>query len=160
MKPLSPPRYGSKMFMPKAAREKARIDRRPGHRTPEKTLLALTGSNVALNFGAAVPMHVFEITTAVTRMAATRHGGDRLAMERETIASFLAAADWTRTPSADEQRALREWAPAAAALGVRTRREHALLAACVRAKPRDVFAYQEALWAWLRATGRAPKHKA
>jgi len=46
-------------------------------------------------------------------------------------------------------------AAAAAALGVRTQREYELLAACVRAKPRDVLAYQDAVWAWQRETGRA-----
>ncbi len=34
-------------------------------------------------------------------------------------------------------------------------REYELLAACVRAKPRDVLAYQDAVWAWQRETGRA-----
>jgi hypothetical protein len=140
-----------------AAREKARIERRPGYRTSEKTLLELTGSNVALNFGRRVPMHIFDITTKVTRMTARRFDSNRLAMERESIAAFLKGAGWTRTPTADEQRALREWAPAAAAIGVETKREHELLAACVRAKPRDVLAYQDAVWAWQRETGRAPK---
>jgi len=138
-----------------AAREKARIERRPGHRSSEKTLIELTGSNVALNFGRRVPMHIFDITTAVTRMTARRFASDRLRMERESVAAFVKGAGWTGTPTVDEQRALREWAPAAAALGVRTQREYELLAACVRAKPRDVLAYQDAVWAWQRETGRA-----
>ena len=140
-----------------ATREKARIARRPGARSSAKTLLQLAGSNVALNLGSGVPMHIFDITTEVTKLAARRFDGDRLAMERATIAAFLKAAGWTRPPTAEEQRALREWAPAAAAIGVRTRREHALLAACVRAKPRDVLAYQDAVWVWQRETGRAPR---
>lgn len=138
-----------------AASEKARMERRPDHRSSEKTLLQLTGSNVALNFGRRVPMHIFDITTEVTRMTARRFASDRLRMERETVAAFVKGAGWTSTPTADEQRALREWAPAAAALGVRTQREYELLAACVRAKPRDVLAYQSAVWAWQRETGRA-----
>ena len=138
-----------------AAREKARIERRPGHRSSEKTLLQLTGSNVALNFGRRVPMHIFDITTKATRMTARHFKSDRLAMERESVAAFLNGAGWTRAPTADEQRALREWALAAAAIGVRTQREYELLAACVRAKPRDVLAYQSAVWAWQRETGRA-----
>src|SRR5678816_4505825 len=60
-----------------AASEKARIVRRPGYRSSEKTLLELTGSNVALNFGRRVPMHIFDITTAVTKMAAKRFDSDR-----------------------------------------------------------------------------------
>ena len=140
-----------------AAGEKAKIERRPGYRSSEKTLLELTGSNVALNLGRRVPMHIFDITTAVTRLTARRFDSNRVAMERESIATFLKSARWTQTPTADEQRVLREWAPAAAALGVVDRREHALLAACVRAKPRDVLAYQNAVWAWQRATGRAPE---
>lgn len=139
-----------------AASEKARIERRSGYRSPEKTLLRFTGSNVALNFGRRVPMHIFDITTQVTRVTAKRFDSDRLAMERESMAAFLKNAGWTQTPTADEQRVLREWAPAAAALGVTTRREHELMAACVRAKPRDVSAYQDAVWAWQRETGRAP----
>ncbi len=138
-----------------AASEKARIERHPGYRTPAKTLLKLTGSNVALNFGRRVPMHIFDITTEVTRMTASRFGSDRLAMERESVAAFVRGAGWTQPPTVDEQRALREWAVAAAAIGVKTQREYELLAACVRAKPRDVLAYQSAVWAWQRETGRA-----
>lgn len=137
-----------------AASEKARIERRPGHRSPAKTLLKLTGSNVALNFGRRVPMHIFDITTEVTRMTARRFKSDRLAMERESVAAFVKGAGWTQPRTVDEQRALREWAAAAAAIGVRTQREYELLAACVRAKPRDVLAYQDAVWAWQRETGR------
>ena len=140
-----------------AASEKAKIERRTGYRSSEKTLLKLTGSNVALNFGRRVPMHIFDITTEVTKVTAKRFDSNRLAMERESIAAFLKSAGWTQTPTADEQRVLREWAPAAAAIGVKTKREHELLAACVRAKPRDVLAYQDAVWAWQRETGRAPK---
>jgi hypothetical protein len=140
-----------------AAEEKAKIDRRPGYRSSEKTLLKLTGSNVAMNFARRVPMHHFDITTEVTKMAARRFGSNRSAMERESITAFLQGAAWALKPTPDEQRALREWAPAAAAIGVRTQREYKLLAACVRAKPLDVLAYQEAVWAWQRGTGRAPK---
>jgi hypothetical protein len=102
-------------------------------------------------------MDISDITTEVTRMTAERFGSNRLAMERESIAVFLKSAGWTQTPTADEQRVLREWAPAAAAIGVKTQREHELLAACVRAKPREVLSYQDAVWAWQRETGRAPK---
>ena len=140
-----------------AASEKAKIEGGTGYRSSEKTLLELTGSNVALNFGRRVPMHIFDITTEVTKLAAKRFDSDRLAMERESIAAFLKGAGWTQTLTADEQRVLREWAPAAAAIGVKTKREHELLAACVRAKPRDALAYQAAVWAWQRETGRAPK---
>lgn len=139
-----------------AAREALRIGRRPGYRSPVRTLVQLTGSNVALNFGRGVPMHIFDITTAVTRMTARRFGGNRQRMERETVAAFLQGAAWQQEPSADELRALREWAPSAAAMGVSTRREYKLLAACVRAKPRDALAYQDAVWAWQRESGRAP----
>jgi hypothetical protein len=139
-----------------AAREKATMARRPGHRSSEKTLLELTGSNVALDLGRHVPLHIGDIMSAVTRMTARRFASDRQAMERASIAAFVEAAGWTGEPTADEQRALREWAPAAAAMDVRTQREHELLAACVRAKPRDVLAYQDAVWAWQRETGRAP----
>ena len=135
----------------------AKIELRPGYRSSEKTLLKLTGSNVALNLGRQVPMHIFDITTEVTKVTAKRFDSNRLAMERESIAAFMKSAGWTRTPTADEQRVLREWAPAAAAIGVKTKREHELLAACVRAKPRDVVAYQDAVWAWQRETGRAPE---
>ena len=138
-----------------ATSEKASIERRPGYRSPAKTLLKLTGSNVALNFGSRVPMHIFDITTEVTRMAARRFDSNRLAMERESVAAFVKGAGWTQSPEVDEQRALREWAAAAAAIGVKTAREYELLAACVRAKPRDVLAYQDAVWAWQRETGRA-----
>ena len=140
-----------------ATRENTKIARQPGYRSSEKALLKFTESNVALNFGQQVPMHIFDITTEVTKMTAKRFGSNRLAMERESIADFMRSTEWKQAPTADEKRALCEWAPAAAALGVKAKREYELLAACVRAKPLDLGAYQDAVWAWQRETGRAPK---
>jgi hypothetical protein len=133
----------------RADAERARLDARPGARSTEQTLLAFTGSNVELNFGGPRPPHLFDLTTAVTRLVRTRFGGSRVAAEREAVQGFLAATKRRPPRDAAAGRVLGEVALLALALDVTDPGELALLARMVDAKPRDVFAYQRLLLQWL-----------
>ena len=129
-------------------REKKRIDKTAGYRSSKKTLLRFTESNVALNFGGPVPVHLFDVTTRVTRMIAAEYGGNRPTAEADCVARFQKAAGWKTRLNADQQRVLAEVALIASALRVRDRGGIELLAKMVRAKPSRVRAYQKLLLAF------------
>lgn len=148
-------RHGFRSLTPElrqlAERERALITARPGHRSPEATLLRFTEANVALNFGGPVPPQVDDFTARVTRMIAVDYGGDRVRAERDCVARFTAAAKLRSRLSEDERRVLVEvallWRALEVADGAQTRR----LARMVRVKPRDVFGYQKLLLTWMAA---------
>ena len=131
-----------------ALQEKKRIDARPGYHSPDKTLLRFTESNVALNFGGAVPPHLFDVTTRVTRMIASAYGGDRAAAERDGVARLGQLVRLPRRLNDDERRVLTEVALIAQALPVRDAAGLDLLVRMVRAKPKDLSAYQGLLLAF------------
>jgi hypothetical protein len=136
-----------------AERERRKIGATPGYRSSEKTLLRFTGSNVALNFGRAVPAHVFDLTVPVTRRIGRRYGGDRLAAEREAVAKFVARTGAARRLAPDQQRVLAEMALVAEANAISNRSQLAILRKMVAAKPVDLWAYQR-LWFDFFASGR------
>jgi len=132
----------------RAEAERAKIAARAGYRSSERTLLAFTGSNVALDFDAALrrkpPLHLFDWTTAITRTIARRFDGDRRAAE---------AAAQQRLPGGGE------YALLALALGIEDGETLALLRRLARAKPRDLFAYQRLLRAFLKLPQSTPMRK-
>ena len=138
--------------------ERRKIAATPGCRSSEKTLLRLTGSNVALNFGHAVPAHVFDFTVPVTRMVGRRHGGDRLAAERDAVAKFVGKTGATRRLKPDQQRVLAEVALVAEANAISNRNQLAILRKMVAAKPVDLWAYQR-LWFDFFASVPARAHR-
>ena len=128
--------------------EKERLDKTPGTRSSEKTLLRFTASNVALNFGGPVPPHLFDVTTRVTKLIAARYRGDRNAAEAECSTAFAKTARLGARLNADERRVLAEVALIWRALQVADADGTRLLARMVRTKPKDVFAYQKLLLAF------------
>lgn len=137
-----------------ARREKERLTVRPGARSTKRTLRALTGSSVALDFGGRTPMSLYDVTARVTRFVKRMHGADRPAAERESAMRFRAVTGLPRSLDPDQTAALAELALVAAALSVTDAARLRLLADMVRAKPVDVYRYQQQLTAFL-AQGRA-----
>ena len=112
----------------------------------EKTLLALAGSNVALNFGGPGPASLADLTTPVTRMVQRRYGGDRAAAEADCVARFVADQPSLATSLDDDaRRVLTEVALVACAAPIEDARRRRLLARMVRVKPLDLDGYQR-LW--------------
>ncbi|MBL0170926.1 MAG: hypothetical protein IPP90_09375 [Gemmatimonadaceae bacterium] len=146
-------RYGFRPVDPALAvlarREKSRLAAKPLARSTRKTLLALTGSSVALSFGGRAPISLYQITTRVTRMVQRHFGGDRPAAERECVSRFLAASGRSRPRDPDQRAALVELAMVAGALRVTDAAGVRLLAEMVEAKPVDVYRYQRLLSAFL-----------
>jgi hypothetical protein len=126
-----------------AEQEKARIDARPGYRSSEKTLIAFTFSNVALNLdaGSLVPAQPDAFVAAVTQWIAKHHRGDRAEAQRQALLAWSRKAE---APSRDAKvRAAQiEWALVACALDVKSDAAWALMARASRLKPIDVDRYQ------------------
>jgi hypothetical protein len=140
-----------------AQREKARLLAEPGARSTRHTLLALTGSSVALNFGGPVPTALSTVVGRVTRMIRHEYHSDRVEAERDSIARLLRASHGTLPRDPDQRAALAELALVARALRVRDASGIRLLADMVVAKPADVYRYQEQLSLFLR---RPPPRRA
>ncbi|MCA0176183.1 MAG: hypothetical protein LCH73_07855 [Proteobacteria bacterium] len=128
-----------------AAREHQLNTARPGRRSSRATLIKLTGSDVALNFGGPRPPHLYDLTTRVTPWVQRAHGGCRAAAEADALARF----GYKGRVNADEARVLTDVALLAAALPVADAPRRHLLAQMVRAKPRDLMAYQRLLTRFL-----------
>lgn len=129
----------------RAEAERLRIVAQPGHRSSEQTLLAYTGSNLALDFGGPAPTRLFDLTTAITRMARKRFGGDRIAAERACVQDFVAATGALPRLNAAERRVLIEVALLAAARGIDDARRLKLLRRMIKCKPVDLLGYQRLL---------------
>jgi hypothetical protein len=106
-----------------AAREAARVRRRPGYRTPPSTLRTLVTANLFLDLGAPRRDVLGDIPTeriglAASDLVASRFGADR---ERATVtlaveaASRLGVRDWRQWPSG-EWLFWERWAPLVALL--------------------------------------------
>ena len=128
-----------------ADRERAKIKARPGYRSSEKTLLRLTGSNVALNFGGPAPAHVFDMTTPVTRMVRRRFADDRQAAERECCKRLVERTGPLDGLAPEQQAVALEIALVAEANRVTDARRLAVLRKMIHVKPEDLFGYQH-LW--------------
>ena len=127
--------------------EKARLDAKPGARSNEKTLLAFTASDVALDLdgeGMAPPPRPDDFTATVTRWIAKTHRGDRAAAERDAL-DTLTKATREKLGDASTRRVALEWGPVAAACGVDDADTWRLIANALRTKPRGVDAYQRVL---------------
>jgi hypothetical protein len=137
--------------------EKARLDAKAGARSSEKTLLAFTQSDVALDLdgeGRAPPPRPDDFNARATRWIASTHRGDRAAAERDAIAT-LKKTTHVKLADVDVRRVALEWGPVAVACGVDDTETWQLIAQALRTKPRDVDAYQRVL---LRLVPRvAPK---
>lgn len=135
-----------------AGKEKTRLSKRAGSRSSTALLRRFTNSNVALNFGGAVPATLYDITTRVTQFVKREYASDRTVAERDAVQRFVAETGVGEPANADERDALADWALQACALGVHTAAQWQRVAEIVRAKPVDVYEYQRLLTEFL-ATG-------
>ena len=141
-----------------AERERNKILATAGYRSSAKTLLRLTGSNVALSFARTVPTHLFDLTIPVTRMIRQRYRSNRSAAERHCVTRFEAKAGAWPALDADQCRVRTEVALVAEAMGLADRKRLAILRQMVTVKPIDLWAYQN-LWFDFFAAGRRSQAK-
>jgi len=140
-------RYGFKPLDKKlnalAEKEAAKIRSQPGYRSDKKTLIQFTESNIFLNLGSkSIPEHAGDINTKVRTMVKTKYQGNSIVAEKECVLWFLSKVGGMASLSTEENAVLKEISLTAVALNIKSRQKLSLLKQMVRAKPRDLYAYQ------------------
>lgn len=128
-----------------ADREAKKIAEKKGYRSPEKTLIRFTESNIAMKLGVPQKLTVTDLTGKITTMISHKfHGNRQMAIEyAETgFASRIGGMIFTNE---HERKVFQELALFAAAFVVRDEKKLNLLAAMVQLKPTDPYTYQR-LW--------------
>ncbi len=128
-----------------ALREEQKIKARKGYKTSHKVLVELTGSNIALALDRKIPPNVPDIAIKVTNMIRRHYGGDRLMAENECRLRFLRKTGIDEPVSSAENLVLTEVALWAEAMHIEAKDKLKILAAMIKAKPKDVYAYQSLL---------------
>ncbi|MEO8484763.1 MAG: hypothetical protein ABI585_00355 [Betaproteobacteria bacterium] len=132
-----------------AAAEAVKIAAQRGYRAPIDVLRRFTASDLALDLGAGpAPPDPADLAEAASRWLARRGRGDTARAEREALA--IASRLVGRPPPTDpvEREAWRAWAPLLAqipAIAAWPATARAGIAAILRAKARDEFAFQRRL---------------
>lgn len=128
-----------------ALKEEHKIKARKGYRTSQKVLVELTGSNIGLALGRKFPPNVQDIAIRVTKMIRRHYRGDRLMAENECRMRFLRKTGMDEPVTKAENLVLTEVALWAEAMHIEVRDKLEILAAMIKAKPKDVYAYQSLL---------------
>lgn len=131
----------------RAASERRKVATQAGYRCSEKTLIGFTASNMALNFGGALPVRLHDLSERVARLM-RRHRGDLAQAVAEATRRFKARIGPLGPLNAAEQAVLTEVALLASAMGIDDGERLGLLRDMVRAKPVDVRRYQKLMLAF------------
>lgn len=124
--------------------EKEKLKKNRQYRTPEKTLVRFTGSNMALQLGKHIPVRVADITNRIITLISKTYKSNRIAAEEACAKRFTALTGTVTTSKAEEQ-VLREVALWASAMRIEDDNRLALLSKMVKTKPADLYAYQDLL---------------
>lgn len=100
---------------------------------------------MALNFGAVVPPHLFDLTTPVTRMVQRRYGSDRRAAELDSLQRLSRLTGPLDELTAAQRAVAVEFALVANAMGLTDSRRLAIVRNMIQVKPDDLLRYQ-GLW--------------
>jgi hypothetical protein len=134
-----------------AKREAEKIKKKRGYRTSYKTLIEFTESNIGLQLGKKIPPSVPSITSKITRMIRQSYKGNRIFAESDCIASFKNDTGLKRINPAASY-ALSELALWAKAMNITHKPKLKIMAEMVKAKSKDMYAYQELLLKFLAKT--------
>ncbi|MDI1355474.1 MAG: hypothetical protein PSX36_11170 [bacterium] len=147
-------RYGfrpvDKALRQLAEKEAKQIANQKGYRSSKQTLIKFTESNKCLNLsGKTVPASPGEVSTKVRKYINKVYKGNRTLAEKECTRIFIEKVGGMASMSTDEYATLKEMAFTAAALNVHSIHQLNILKQLVRAKPSDVYKYQELLLEFL-----------
>ncbi|MEP7255318.1 MAG: hypothetical protein ABI666_06050 [Ferruginibacter sp.] len=115
------------------------------YRTPEKTLIKFTQSNMVFNLGKKIPVGVYDISNKVIRMIRVQYHGDRGKAEAECVIKFTEKTGLNTSLNEHETHVLKEVAMWAEALKINERKKLDLFIQMVKIKPADLYGYQQLL---------------
>ena len=141
-------RYGfqpkDKMLLQLSLKEKEKIKTHKNYRTPAKTLIKFTESNMVLQLAAKKPVPVADISDKVIRFIHKKYKCDNIKAEADCIEKFTTLTGISAA-NKDEMQVLKEVSLWAEAFHISDERKLKLLAAMVKIKPADLYAYQRLL---------------
>jgi hypothetical protein len=125
--------------------ESQKIKSKKGYRTPAKTLVRFTESNIAMNLGTAVPEGVLALRERITSYIAGNYNSNRSEAVLESLAWFRDKANFIRMCNRYEEAVLKDIALVARTLNVQNPAKLELLKEMIQAKPADMYTFQELL---------------
>ncbi|MBK8144551.1 MAG: hypothetical protein IPK62_05905 [Bacteroidetes bacterium] len=142
-------RYGflpiSKSLQTLALKEHNNIRSINGYRTPEKTLIQFTDSNMVLKFEKAIPLSYGAVYKKISKWIQSKYRADRVLAIEKSTEQFLHIAKTTLQYDAAERDGGNEMALMCHAMGWKRKKEVDLLLQIIRAKPRDPYCYNDLL---------------
>ena len=130
--------------------ERQKMQLRKGYRSSEKTLIRFTWDNIELELADKPALRAAWVMERVTTWMAKKHGGNRVVAIAAAKKALHQGLGRTLVPAnADEQQALEEVALMAVVMPPQNALQWQAVADMVTAKPKDMFAYQRLLLAYL-----------
>lgn len=137
-----------------AEKEAGKIAARKGYRTSSKTLIELTGSNIRLKLGQITPPKVADVAVRVTSMIQKKYQGYRMIAEAACREQFIIRTGMALPQDQEEDNVLTEVALWAAAMQIEDQDALLLMRDMIRAKTKDVYAYQTLLLRFFKIISR------
>lgn len=137
-----------------AEKEAGKIAARKGYRTSSKTLIELTGSNIGLKLGQITPPKVADVAVRVTTMIQKKYQGYRIIAEAACREQFMIRTAMALPQAQEENNVLTEVALWSAAMQIDDQAPLLIMRDMIRAKTRDVYAYQALLLRFFKSTAK------
>lgn len=136
-----------------AKAEYAKISTDKNYRTAEKTLIALSESNIALNFESTLPLKKEIIFNTVLQMIATSFKGNTVLATQVAVADFTAKVKLKPALTASQKQTLEEVALWAKAFKIKDNIRLGVLKNMIYVKSKDAYAYNELIKDYAKIKG-------
>jgi hypothetical protein len=128
-----------------AADEYEKIKSKKGYRTPAKTLIRFTESNIALKLGNKVPEGIHAQREKITNYIARNYKGNRTEALLDSMAWFKDKSNFNRLCNKYEESVLKDISLLAHTLNIQSDAKFQLLKEMIVSKPFDMYTFQELL---------------
>jgi len=128
-----------------ANNEQIKLSKVKWYRSPEKTLLRFTESNIALNFNSKTPVKVQDVALKISQLINKKYKGDRILAVAKSKDNFKKNAALTSVLTKDQDKVLEQFALWAEAYDIKKSSQLKLMVGMIFAKPQNLFEYQRLL---------------
>ncbi len=139
-----------KMLNKLALQERQKIKSSKSHKTSKSVLIRFTESNMALKLGKTIPLSLPAVTQKITKMIQRQFKGDRslAVVECTRVLKYQIKIDYLLNQ--EQQQVFKELALVSSALKITNSESQKLLAFMIKAKPIDLYDYQQLLLMFIR----------
>jgi len=133
-----------------ALQERQKIKSSKSHKTSKSVLIRFTESNMALKLGKTIPLSLPAVTQKITKMIQRQFKGDRslAVVECTRVLKYQIKIDYLLNQ--EQQQVFKELALVSSALKITNSESQKLLAFMIKAKPIDLYDYQQLLLMFIR----------